>query len=42
MTEWIQTGLVAAILAVLVVRWIREDWAMWQGWWFRIRRRLRR
>ena len=35
------TILLAAILAVLVLRWVREDWAMWQGLWFRLTRRKR-
>ena len=39
MIEWIQVGLLAGILLVLVARWVREDWAMWQGLWFKVRRR---
>lgn len=39
MTDWIMIGLLAAILAVMVVRWVRDEWAWWQGLWFKVRRR---
>lgn len=42
MAEWVQTGLLASILAIMLIRWVREDWAMWQRMWFRVKRRVRR
>ncbi len=40
MNDLIIIGLLAAILAVQLGRWMYDDWFTWQGFWLRLRRRV--
>lgn len=37
--EWLQVGILGAILLVMLLRWLVDDWARWQGYWFKLWRR---